>query len=193
MPKERTVVDEQTLAEQFAKTGNIMDLCRNETWVRESARIEAECDGRIEAGLSMKAYAEAKYDASLSDVRKAMHRQMRIQSILFSELRLWMEEWEMGSAFEATYTEARQLIRAHLKQPSPELQNWVEAVLTEDDRAEDLAASPIRTQTRAQLSLMMTDQDWATLAQVAAGAAANLASESVLKASKLEPQSTVAA
>ena len=186
-------MDDQTLAKQFAQTGDIMDLCRDEAWVRESARIEAECDGRIEAGLAMKAYAEAKYDDSLSDVRKMLRQQMRVQSILFSELRRWMEEWNIGGAFEETYTEARQLVRAHLKQPTPELKNWVEAVLTEDDRVQKLIDKPVRAQTRAQLSLMMTDQDWATLAQVAADTAAHLASESVLNASKPEQPSTVAA
>jgi hypothetical protein len=134
----------------------MMDLCRDEAWVRESARIEAECDGRIEAGLAMKAYAEAKYDDSLSDVRKVMRRQMRVQSILFSELRRWMEEWEIGRSFEATYTEARQLVRAHLKQPTPELKDWVEAVLAEDDSVQELIDQPIRAQARAQLSRMMT-------------------------------------
>lgn len=186
-------MDDQTLAEQFAKTGNFMDLCRNEAWVRESARIEAECDGRIEAGLAMRAYAAAKYDDSLDDVRKEMRRQMRVQSILFSELRRWMEEWDIGISFEQTYTEARQLVRAHLKQPTPDLKDWVEAVLAEDDLAQELTDTPVRDQTRAQLSRMMTDDDWETLAQIAAETAANLVSASVLKASKLEQKAIVAA
>lgn len=186
-------MDEQTLANQFAKTGDIMDLCRDETWVRESARIEAECNGRIEAGLSMKAFAEAKYDDSLDDVRRVMRQQMRVQSILFSELQRWMAEWDISSAFEETYTEARQLVRSHLKQPTPELKRWVEAVLAEDDNTQELTDKPVRAQTRTQLSRMMTAQDWATLAQVAADTAATLASASVLKASKPEQTSTVAA
>ncbi|MEL6493028.1 MAG: hypothetical protein AAFQ95_24010 [Cyanobacteria bacterium J06621_3] len=41
-------MDDQTLAAQLAKTGDIMDLARDEAWVRESARIEEECGGRIE-------------------------------------------------------------------------------------------------------------------------------------------------
>lgn len=186
-------MDEQTLAEQFAKTGNIMDLCRDETWVRESARIEAECDGRIEAGLAVKAYAAAKYDDPLGEARKVLRQQMRVQSILFSELRLWLEEWDIGGSFEDTYTEARQLVRVHLKQPSSGLEGWVKAVLAEDEQAKDLTDKPVRAQTRAQLFMMMTDDDWQILAQVAATTAADIASASVLKASKAEPQSTAAA
>ncbi|MGI8936252.1 MAG: hypothetical protein ACR2FS_19500 [Phormidesmis sp.] len=182
-------MDEQTLTEQFAKTGNIMDLCCDEGWVRESAQIEAECDGRIEAGLAMKAYAAAKYDDSLGGVRQGLRQQMRVQSILFCELRLWLEEWDIGGSFEDTYTEARQRVRGHLKQPSSALEGWVKAVLAEDEQAQELSEKPVRAQTRAQLFLMMTDEDWKILAQVAA----DIASASVLKASKADPQSIAAA
>ena len=185
-------MDDQILAEQLAKTGDLMDLCRDPKWVEESARIEAECDGRIEAGLAMRAYAKAKYDPALAHVRQNMRRKMRLQSILFVELEQWIEEWEMGAAFEETYTEARRLVRAHLKQPSPALSDWIEAVLKEDKQPDD-TDQPVRAQTRAQLALMMTDADWETLAQVAANTAADIASASVRKASQVEPKTTVAA
>ena len=184
-------MDDQTLARQLAKTGNIMDLARDESWVRESARIEDECGGRIEAGLGMKAYAQAKYDDSLVHVRLDLRRQMRIQSILFVELKQWMTEWDIGIAFEDTYTEARELIRAHLKQPTTELAAWVEAVLREDDSAQQLSdePKPLRSQTRAQLLAIVTDEDWETLAQVAA----NAISESILRVGKVEKKVSVAA
>lgn len=118
---EALALDERKLAEQWEKTGSFMELCRDEAWIEEAARIEDECNGRVEAGLAVKAYAAAKYDPALSDVHQNMRRRMRLQSILFSELSLWIEEWEIGAAFEETYTEARQLVRAHLKQPSPAL------------------------------------------------------------------------
>jgi len=188
-------VDDQILAEQLAKTGNLMDLCRNKEWVEESARIEQECDGRIEAGLAMRAYAQAKYDPALDHVRAEMRRKMRLQSILFVELKCWMEEWDIGAALEDTYTKARQLVRAHLKQPSPVLADWVEAVLEEDAQGQeqDGADKPVRAQTRAQLALMMTDEDWETLARVAAAAAADIVTASVRKASQVESKTTVAA
>lgn len=156
-----------------------MDLYQDKAWVRESARIEEECGGRIEAGLAMKAYAQAKYDPALADVRKELRRKMRLQSILFSELNRWMTEWDIGTAFEETYTEARQLVRAHLKQPPPALADWIEAVLEEDKQPDD-ADKPVRSQTRAQLVLMMTDEDWEVLAQVAASTAAKIVRSKVL-------------
>lgn len=169
-----------------------MDLCLDEVWVRESARIEDECDGHVEAGLGMRAYAAAKYDPALAHIRQNLRRKMRIQSILFVELKRWMTEWDIGVAFEETYTEARQLVRAHLKQPPPGLEEWVEAVLAEDAQLGD-ADKPVRAQTRAQLATMMTDDDWETLARVAANTAADITSDSVRKASKVTPHTTVAA
>ncbi|MEO1620788.1 MAG: hypothetical protein AAFU53_07110 [Cyanobacteria bacterium J06632_3] len=184
-------MDDLKLTEQWAKTGSFMDLCRDEAWLDEAARIEEECGGRIEAGLAMKAYAQAKYDPALADVRKELRRKMRLQSILFSELNRWMKEWDIGAAFEKTYTEARQLVRAHLKQPSPTLSDWIEAVLEEDKQLDD-ADKPVRAQTRAQLTLMMTDEDWKTLAQVAATAAEEVVLSHMRTADKTEQQTTVA-
>ena len=186
-------MDDLTLAEQLAKTGDIMDLARDESWVRESAQIEQDCGGRIEAGLGMRAYAQAKYDDSLAHVRQDLRRQMRLQSILFVELERWMKEWGIGAAFEDTYTEARQQVRAQLKQPSPSLADWIEAVLAEDTQQPDDADKPVRAQTRAQLLQMLSDEDWERLAQVAATAAAGIVSASVRKASQLGQQATVAA
>lgn len=185
-------MDDQTLAAQLAKTGDIMDLARDEAWVRESARIEEECGGRIEAGLAMKAYAQAKYDDSLAHVRQDLRLQMRVQSILFVELRRWMEEWDIGGAFSDTYTEARELVRAHLKQPTPELEAWVEAVL-EEDQQQGEENKPVRAQTRVQLALMLTDDDWKVLAQVAGNAAANIILDSVRQVAQVDPKTTVAA
>jgi len=63
-------------------------------------------------------------------------------------------------------------VRAHLKQPSLGLSDWIEAVLAEDTQPDDVE-KPVQTQTRAQLSMMMTDDDWERLAEVAAAAAAD--------------------
>ena len=35
-------MDNKLLAEQYAKTGNLMDLCSTEAWMQESAQIEDE-------------------------------------------------------------------------------------------------------------------------------------------------------
>ena len=169
-----------------------MDLCRDEEWVRESARIEKECDGRIEAGLSMKAYAEAKCDDSLGSVRQVLGQQMRVQSILFMELHRWMKEWDIGIAFTPTYTEARELIRVHLKQPTPDVKEWIEALLSEDAQTPELVEKPVKAETRAKLLQMMTPEDWNKLETVASEAAASVVSSGIIKARQKEVHSAVA-
>ena len=169
-----------------------MDLCHDETWVRESARIETECDGQIEAGLVVKAYAIAKYDPANADIRREMKRQVRVQSLLFSELKRWMTEWDIGVSFEATCTEARQLVRSHLKQPTPALKGWIEDVFAEDNKAQELIDKPSQAQSRVQLVLMLTSDDWENLANVAAEFAACVASARVFKVSEIEHLSAAA-
>ena len=76
-------MNEQKLAEQLAKTGNLMDLCSCEEWLNE---IEtAEDDGWIEAGVMKKPYVEYLKSRTPEQI-KAQFRQMRIQSILLPEL-----------------------------------------------------------------------------------------------------------
>ena len=44
-------MDEQDLLEQYKRTGNLMDLFQDETWVRKMVRIEEEADCDIGAGV----------------------------------------------------------------------------------------------------------------------------------------------
>jgi len=50
-------MDEDRLASQLAETGNIMDFCQDPTWLEETAQIEKECGGYVEAGLLLREYA----------------------------------------------------------------------------------------------------------------------------------------
>jgi hypothetical protein len=190
---ERQALNEQELADQLAKTGNLMDLCLDETWVRESAQIESECNGRIEAGQAMQVYAMAKYDDARREERKALYQQMRVQSILFSELRLWMEEWGLGISFEESYTTARQLLREHLKEPTNGLQEWIQALLAEDKQSRSVVEMPIRTQAREKLVDMMTEENWHEIAQVAAQKVAASVLTVGQTAGQIKQQPTVAA
>ena len=52
-------MDDTTLVAQYAQTGNLMNLCKDEAWLRETARIEDEVGGQLEAGLAMREYSRA--------------------------------------------------------------------------------------------------------------------------------------
>lgn len=161
-------MDEQTQAEQYARTGNLMDLCNNEAWVREVARIEDECGGNVGAGISMRGY-EAWLQKSSSEERRQMQQRMRLQSILFSELHAWMQTWGLGVSFEETYTLARRLVRDRLEEASPEQATWIEALLAEDLQ-ELPQEKPVRGETVTRLTEMLTLEDWRSLAAVASRA-----------------------
>ncbi|MBE9138590.1 hypothetical protein IQ254_15560 [Nodosilinea sp. LEGE 07088] len=156
-------MDERRLAEQFAQTGNLMDLCASEAWLWESAQVEVDCGGNVEAGLALRDYV-----ARLGSPTIEQLQMVKLQSILFTELRAWMESWQLGLSFEATYTEARRLIRHHLQHLSPEQQIWAKSLLTvtEEDLASDQGLS--RSRAIAMLSNLLTQDDWQILANTAA-------------------------
>lgn len=106
-------MDDNTLATQYSQTGDLMDLCNNDAWLRESAQIEDEVGGQVEAGLAMKEYSRA-INALTAEQSQQLRQQMKVQSLLFTGLRQWMESWDLGAGFEDTYAIARRLIRAHL-------------------------------------------------------------------------------
>jgi hypothetical protein len=156
-------MDERRLAEQFAQTGNLMDLCAHEDWLKESAQVEADCGGRVEAGLALREYA-----ARLGAPTVEQLQMIKLQSILFTELRAWMESWQLGLSFEATYTEARRLIRYRLQHLSPEQHAWVRTLFADPDRDLVSDQQPVRSQSIAMLGHLLTQEDWQILANTAA-------------------------
>ncbi|MDB9528724.1 hypothetical protein PN498_22215 [Oscillatoria sp. CS-180] len=155
--------EDRKLAEQLAKTGDLMDLCFDETWLRESAAAEEASGGYVEAGLMMREYVARSRTVSHEQIQ-----QMRLQSILFTELQHWMSSWQLGLSFEATYTQARQLIRQHLQALTPEQQTWVDSLLAEDEQVLEASQKVIRSQAITMMSQMFTQEDWQILADTAA-------------------------
>jgi hypothetical protein len=141
-----SLMDERRLAEQFAQTGSLMDLCASEDWLKESAQVEADCGGRVEAGLALRDYV-----TRLSAPTVEQLQMVKLQSILFTELHAWMESWQLGLSFEATYTEARRLIRYRLQHLSPEQHIWVRTLLTTSEQTLASDQQPVHPQAIAML------------------------------------------
>jgi hypothetical protein len=157
-------MDHLLLAEQYAKTGNLMDLCSTEAWMQECAEIEDEA-GQIEAGLAMRDY-QNQVKMLTDEQSQQLRNQMRVQSTLFTGLHSWMSNWELGAGFQDTYTIARGLIRQHLAAPAPALQAFVEELLREDSgtpNGHQLNPSEIIE----LLSQILTPEDWQVMAQAA--------------------------
>jgi hypothetical protein len=158
-------MDDQLLAEQYAKTGNLMDLCSDPTWLEESARIEDETGGQIEAGLVLSDY-QRRVNALTSEQANHLRTQVKLQSTLFMALHAWMNDWNLGAGFQGTYTIARRLVRQHLAAPSPALQQFVEEFLAEASPVGS-DGKPTQQQVIALLAGLLTPDDWQVLAEAA--------------------------
>ncbi|MEM9487331.1 MAG: hypothetical protein AAGA83_27000, partial [Cyanobacteria bacterium P01_F01_bin.116] len=113
---------------------------------------------------------------------------MRLFSILYPELKEWLQSWELGRSFDAVYTEARQLIYERLKQPTPEQTDWINALIAEDDQNLPKSERPLRAQVIPTLSALLTQEDRQALADIAAKGMA----QGVLQMVQVEPVPPVA-
>lgn len=116
------------MAQQLAKTGNLLDLLNDEAWVQEAEAIEAECGGQVEAGLGLRPYLEQLATVP-PDAFRQQRRQVQLFSILFPELKAWLQSWELGLSFEVVYIEAQRRLFEHLQRPTSEQATWLDALL----------------------------------------------------------------
>jgi hypothetical protein len=180
--QEGSSVDDTILAAQYAQTGDLMDLCFNDAWLREAVAIEDRVNGQVEAGLGMQEYSRA-VNALTSDQSQQLRQQVRVQSILFTSLRQWMETWDLGAGFDATYAIARQLIRAHLVHLTLSQEACIETFLA-DETQTDSTGNERQEKLVAMLSEMFTQEDW----QVMAKAASQSISSRVLSAGQAKSE-----
>ncbi len=102
------------------------------------------------------------------DQHRFLRRRMRLFSILYPELKVWLQSWDLGRSFDAVYTEARQLIYERLKQPTPEQTDWFDALIAEDDQNLPMSERTLRAQVVPMLSALLTQEDRQALADIAA-------------------------
>lgn len=160
-------MNDEILARQLAKTGNLLDLLNDEAWLHETEAIEAECSGQVEAGLGLQPYVEQLATVPPAAFRQ-QRRQVQLLSILLPELKAWLQSWELGLSFEAVYIAAQRRLFAHLQQPTPAQASWLEALLAEAAQQIPSEQKTVRPQAIAMLAQMLTDEDWEALAITAA-------------------------
>ena len=162
-------MNDEILAQQLAKTGNLLDLLNDDVWVRETEAIEAECGGQVEAGLGLQPYVELLQNASPEALRR-QRWYVRVLSILLPELKQWLESWQLGRCFETVYMEAQQRLYRHLEQLTPAQQDWIEALLAEAAQAVPNEEKVIRAQATAWLAQLFTEADWLAISTLSAQA-----------------------
>ena len=148
-----------------SKVNALLSAPCDEDWIAETEHIEG--DSWVEAGVMAKPYVE--YLKSLTpEQHRFLRRRMRLFSILYPELEGWLQSWGLGRSFKAVYTEARQLIYERLKQPTPEQNDWIDALIAEDDQNLPRAERTLRAQVIPMLSSLLTQEDRQALADIAA-------------------------
>ncbi len=156
-------MDDSTLNAQYAQSGDLMDLCNSEAGLRESAQVGDEDE--VEAGLVMKEYRQQVSTLTL-DQTQQLRQQMKVQSILFTALRHWMESWDLGAGFDDTYAIARRLVRNRLADPGPIQQSAIDRLLVEDIGPGSISQSA-EQQAITILAEVFIPEDWQTMAEVA--------------------------
>lgn len=160
-------MNDEILAEQLKKTGNLMDLFNDKAFVREAAAIETECNGAVEAGLGLRSYV-AQIESASPEALKRQRQCVKVLSILLPELQQWLEGWQLGSCFEAVYTEAQRLIYERLDDFMTEQQSWIHALLLEHEQGLPVASRSIRKEAITKLSELLTADGRQALADIAA-------------------------
>ena len=159
----RKPVNEQRLADQLKKTGNLMDLTFEPDWLAEAA----EDGGPVEAGITARPYSN--YLKSLTqEQNNSLRLQAQLLSILLPELKQWIEGWGLGLSFEAVHLSARQILYKHLKELTEDQADWVSLLIDENSQALPVAEQSVRSQTSHILTQIFTAEDWHELAEVAA-------------------------
>ena len=159
----RELMDEQRLADQLRKTGNLMDLTFDQDWLEEAT----EDDGWVEAGVAV-----GPYYNYLKSLTPEQHHSLRFQaqllSILLPELNRWVEGWGLGLSFEPVHLAAQQMLYRHLMRLTEEQEDWITALIDENDQRLSAEEQPACAQTSSILTQLFTVEDWHKLAEVAA-------------------------
>ena len=161
----RKLMDEQRLANQLEKTGNLMDLTFDPQWLAESAA--AEGDGWVEAGVMARPYY-----TYLKSLTHEQHRSLRLQaqllSILLPELEQWVASWGLGLSFEPVHLAARRTLYRQLRQLTEEHEDWSAVLIDEYEQRLPITEPSVRSQTPSILAQLFTVEDWRELSEVAA-------------------------
>lgn len=158
-------MNDEMLAQQWAKTGNLMDALTDEAWWTETNVIEAESGGWVEAGSDLRGYVD-QLKAASPKVFEAQATQVKRLSILLPALDIWLQSWELGLSFDAVQCVAQRCLYQRLQQLTPAQETEIEALLSAAKTEVD--STVIDSRAIAALSHLFTEADWRALAEAAA-------------------------
>ena len=141
---------------------DLIDYFNEQTW----SPVD-DWEGPTEAGADLKPYVE-----KLASVPAEKYRQQRWQmcvlSVLWPELKRWLQSWDLGQSFDAVYQVAKQRVHQQIKQPTPDQKEWLDALLTEADQKLPPGERKQLSAVIPKLSSWLTAEDYKALSEVAA-------------------------
>ncbi|MBD2492578.1 hypothetical protein [Aulosira sp. FACHB-615] len=141
---------------------NPMDLLLDEAWLRQAVEAEELVGGNIGAGLN---WGSAFGDLILNF--ELLGRLTTLRISLNKEVRLLLNNWNLGTATKIALVAARERILEKLRLPTPQVKQLVLTTLGKDELyGEEFISN--REVLRELLEVLLTPQDWEMIAAVAA-------------------------
>lgn len=141
---------------------NPMNLLLDEKCLRQAVQAEELVGGNIGAGLD---WGSAFGDLMLNF--ELLGRLTTLRISLNKEVRLLLNDWNLGTATKIAVKTARDRILEKLRLPTPEVRQSLILILRNDELYGKEFISN-REVLRELLELLLTPQDWETIAVVAA-------------------------
>jgi hypothetical protein len=139
-----------------------MDLLRDENWLRKAAEFEDEVGGNIGVGLD---WGTAIDGLMLNP--ELLSRLTTLRISLNREIRLLLNDWNLGNITINVTTIARECLLEKFKQPTPLIHSHLTTVLQLDEIFGEEFISD-RKVLRELIVVMLSQQDWETIASFAA-------------------------
>ncbi|KAB8313904.1 hypothetical protein SD81_040770 [Tolypothrix campylonemoides VB511288] len=141
---------------------NPMDLLFDEEWLRKAVVAEDKVGGNIGAGLD---WGSAFGDLMLN--RELLGRLTTLRISLNREVRLLLNNWNLGTATKIAVKTARERLLQRFRLPTPEVREYILVALGKDELyGEEFISN--REILRELLGLLLKQEDWETIAAVAA-------------------------
>ncbi|PMB51675.1 hypothetical protein CEN39_13970 [Fischerella thermalis CCMEE 5201] len=141
---------------------NPMDLLFDEEWLRKAVEAEDKVGGNIGAGLD---WGSGFGDLMLN--LEVLGRLTTLRISLNREVRLLLNNWNLGTATKIAVKTAREKLVQRLRLPTPEVKEHILVVLGTDELYGQEFISN-REILRELLAVLLKQEDWETIAAVAA-------------------------
>jgi hypothetical protein len=154
----------QKLQEEYEQTSGLIGILSDPESLREMVAAEDECE---EIGAGFPVYSNNPQPVDPENMKQAMNK-VRLLSILFTELKVMINQANLGAGTEAAILEARRRIHEKLEHLSEEQQSFFDALVAE--KLLSPSNKPIHAQLKDKIFSLLSVSDWNAIGQEATNA-----------------------